>query len=130
VRLRRPGPQAKLRVGVLAVAIVALLFVSLAGEFGSGALASKGMPGLTPAVRLLPSDNNGSNNNSGGNGSFSLPSGLVTLALVGGLVFVVLLALIAGGVVALAVITSRRLRQINETLAQMNAPPKGPTPPT
>jgi len=108
---------------------VATVLLALLSGLGTAAPRGGLSSGLAPAVPLTPNDNgNGSNNNSG-NGSFQLPGGLVTLALIGGLVFVVLFALIAGGVVALAVVTSRRLREINETLAKLSAPPKGPTPP-
>jgi hypothetical protein len=37
---------------------------------------------------------------------------------------------IAVGVVALAVLVPRRLRQLNETLARTGLPPKEPKPPT
>lgn len=122
------SPRANLRLGLLALAFVAILLVALVSPLGGAPAAFRTSVPPTAAVTFHAFDN-GSNNNSGGNGSFSLPSGLVTLALVGGLVFVILLVLIAAGVLALAVLTSRRLRQINETLAQLSAPPKGPTPP-
>jgi len=111
--------------------IVAVLCLTLTGLLGGASVPRRSSSALTLAsVSNSNNNGNGSNNNSGGNGSFSLPSGLLTLALIGGLLFVVLLALIAGGVLALAVTTSRRLREINDTLSRMNPPPKGPAPPT
>ncbi|MCI4346675.1 MAG: hypothetical protein L3K07_08010 [Thermoplasmata archaeon] len=77
---------------------------------------------------------NGSGNNNGGNskgnGSLSLPAGLLQLALIFGAVFLVSMLLIAAGTIATAVVLSRRLRQINETLAKSNAAPKDAKPPT
>jgi hypothetical protein len=81
-------------------------------------------------------NNNNGNNNSGsnsgnskGNGSLSLPSGLLQLGIIFGAVFLVSMLLIAAGTIATAVLVSRRLRQINETLAKANAPSKDPKPP-
>lgn len=82
------------------------------------------------------SGNNNGNNNSGsgngnskGNGSLSLPSGLLQLGIIFGAVFLVSMLLIAAGTIATAVLVSRRLRQINETLAKANRAPKDPKPP-
>ena len=75
-------------------------------------------------------NNSNNNNNGGGNGSLSLPGGLLQLAVIAGLVFFAALFLIAGGMIAAAVLLSRRLRQVNETLTKLLPPPKGPTPPT
>ncbi|MCI4342030.1 MAG: hypothetical protein L3K11_06655, partial [Thermoplasmata archaeon] len=81
------------------------------------------------------SGNGNNNNNSGssggkGNGSLSLPSGLQQLALIFGAVFLVAMLIIAAGTMATAVVVSRRLRQINETLAKVNALSKDAKPPT
>jgi hypothetical protein len=75
---------------------------------------------------------NGSNNNSGGsgNGSFSLPSGLYTIALFGGVAFLGALVAIAAGTIATAAMVSRGLRQVNETLQKLIPPPDKPKPPT
>jgi len=110
--------------------IAAVLCLTLTGLLGGASVPGRSSSALTLASVSNSNNNGNGSNNSGGNGSFSLPSGLLTLALIGGLLFVVLLALIAGGVLALAVTTSRRLREINDTLSRMNPPPKGPAPPT
>jgi hypothetical protein len=75
------------------------------------------------------SNGNNNGNGSGGGGSLALPSGLEELVLIIGLVFVGAMIAIAAGTIATAAIVSRRLRQINETLAKMNLPPKEPKPP-
>ncbi|MGP8072677.1 MAG: hypothetical protein ACLPZM_06065 [Thermoplasmata archaeon] len=46
------------------------------------------------------------------------------------LVFMGTMVAIAAGVVAIAVLVPRRLRQLNETLAKTGLPPKEPKPPT
>jgi hypothetical protein len=76
---------------------------------------------------------NGSNNNNnggGGNGSFSFPSGLFTIALFGGIAFLGALVAIAAGTIATAVMVSRRLRAVNETLQKLIPPPQKPGPPS
>ncbi|HYK94066.1 MAG TPA: hypothetical protein VEY07_08530 [Thermoplasmata archaeon] len=78
-------------------------------------------------------NNNGSGNNNGGggsNGSFSLPSGLLQLVFIVAVVFLAAMVAMAAGMVATAVAVSRRLRQINETLARSGTPPKDPKAPT
>lgn len=83
--------------------------------------------GLT--VNPGSSNGGGGGNNSGGNSSgFSLPSGLFQTAILLGGVVLVSLVLIAAGTIATAVVLSRRLRQINETLARLK-PPEPPKPP-
>jgi hypothetical protein len=73
-------------------------------------------------------DGNGNNSNSGNNSLGSLiPSGFLTIGLILVLVFMGALIAIAVGVVALAVLVPRRLRQLNETLAKSGMPPKPPT---
>jgi hypothetical protein len=68
-------------------------------------------------------------NSNGSNGSgFSLPSGLFQTAILLGAVLLVSLVLIAAGTIATAVVLSRRLRQINETLAKQKTP-EAPKPP-
>jgi hypothetical protein len=74
-------------------------------------------------------NNNGNGNGSGSGGSFSFPSGLQQLVFLIGLVFLATMVAIAAGTIATAAIVSRRLRQINETLAKMGLPPKDPKPP-
>ena len=74
-------------------------------------------------------NNNNNGNGSGNGGSLSLPTGLEQLVLLIGLVFLGTMVAIAAGTIATAAMVSRRLRQINETLAKMGLPPKEPKPP-
>lgn len=74
--------------------------------------------------------NSNNNNNGSGGGSLAIPSGLEQIALIVALVFLGTMIAIAAGTIATAVVVSRRLRQINETLAKMNLNPKEPKPPT
>jgi hypothetical protein len=74
-------------------------------------------------------NNNGNGNGSGSGGGLTLPSGLESLVLVIGLVFLGTMIAIAAGTIATAALVSRRLRQINETLAKLSLPPKEPKPP-
>lgn len=76
---------------------------------------------------------NGSGSNNGGDGNTSLgsliPSGFLEVGLIVALVFIGSVVAIAAGVVAMAVLVPRRLRQLNETLAKSGLPPKEPKPP-
>jgi len=77
---------------------------------------------------------NGNNSNNGGNGNTSLssllPGGFLEIGIILVLVFMGAVVAIAAGVVAIAVLVPRRLRQLNETLAKSGLPPKEPKPPT
>jgi hypothetical protein len=59
----------------------------------------------------------GSNNGGGSNSSFQLPSSLLSMLLIFGLVFLGAIVALAAGVIATAVLVSRRLRQLTETMA-------------
>jgi hypothetical protein len=77
------------------------------------------------------SNGNGSgngNNNNGSKGGLSLPGGLLYLVTIFGIVFLGAVVAIAAGVIATAVVLSRRIRQVNETLAaqQKSMPPSKP----
>ncbi|MGA8663543.1 MAG: hypothetical protein WB809_00510 [Thermoplasmata archaeon] len=76
---------------------------------------------------------NGNNSNNGGNGNTSLssllPGGFLEIGIILVLVFMGAIVAIAAGVVAMAVLVPRRLRQLNETLAKSGLPPKEPKPP-
>jgi hypothetical protein len=74
---------------------------------------------------------NGNNSNNGNNSLSSLiPSSFLTIGLILVVVFMGAIVAIAAGVVALAVLVPRRLRQLNENLAKAGLPPKEPKPPT
>ena len=95
--------------------------------------SASGSATLTVTSNNNNNNGNGSNNNnngSGGNGSFSLPGGLLQIALFGGIAFLGALVAIAAGTIATAVMVSRRLRQVNETLQKLVPPPEKPKPPT
>jgi len=76
---------------------------------------------------------NGNNSNNGGNGNTSLssllPGGFLEIGIILVLVFMGAVVAIAAGVVTMAVLVPRRLRQLNETLAKSGLPPKEPKPP-
>jgi len=74
---------------------------------------------------------NGSNNGGGGNNSLGslIPSGFLTIGIILVVALMGAIIAIAAGVVALAVLVPRRLRQLNETLAKSGLPPKDPKPP-
>jgi hypothetical protein len=94
---------------------------------------SKASSTATLTVTSNGNNNNGNgsnNNNGGGNGSFSFPSGLLTIALFGGVAFLGALVAIAAGTISSAVMVSRRLRQVNETLQKLIPPSDKPKPPT
>lgn len=75
--------------------------------------------------------NNGGSGNNNGNGSngFSLPSGLLQVGLIVAIVFLASMVALAAGMIATAAMLSRRLRQLNETMAKANLPPKEPKSP-
>jgi uncharacterized membrane protein YgcG len=74
--------------------------------------------------------NNGGSGGSGGGGNgssgFSLPSGLLQVALLLSLAFIGSMVALAAGMVATAVILSRRLRQLKEVLERTGPPPSSP----
>jgi hypothetical protein len=113
-------------------------------ESGSFSVNLDVVDSSTPAFRAsnvadlnVASNNNGNNNNnnngngngSGSGGGLTLPTGLESLVLVIGLVFLGTMIAIAAGTIATAAVVSRRLRQINETLAKLSLPPREPKPP-
>ncbi|HKS59703.1 MAG TPA: hypothetical protein VJS68_02870 [Thermoplasmata archaeon] len=69
---------------------------------------------------------NGNGNNSGN--PFSFPSGLLTLVTIFGAIFLGSLVALAAGVIATAVMVSRRLRQLTEAMKLQSAPPTGDKP--
>lgn len=80
-------------------------------------------------VNPSSSGGGGSSGNNTGNGSgLNLPAGLFQVALLFGIVVLASIIAIAAGTIAIAVSVSRRLRQINETLAKMQSleAPKSP----
>jgi hypothetical protein len=88
------------------------------------------------STSLTVNSNSGNGNGSGGNGkggsnsSSILPSGLLTILTYFVLIFMATMVIIAAGVLAIAVSVSRRLRQLNETLARTaRAPNEGKPPP-
>jgi len=88
----------------------------------------------TASMNVRSSGNgNGNNSNNGGNGNTSLssllPGGFLEIGIILVLVFMGAVVAIAAGVVAMAVLVPRRLRQLNETLAKSGLPPKEPKPP-
>ena len=75
--------------------------------------------------------NNGSGSGSGnGSGGFSLPEGLVTTLFTFALVFFAGLFALAGGVIVMAVVISRRLRQLTEAMKPPELTPPESKPPS
>jgi len=75
--------------------------------------------------------NNGSSSGNGsGSGGFSLPAGLVTTLFTFALVFFAGLFALAAGVIAMAVLISRRLRQLTEAMKPREPAPPESKPPT
>ena len=64
--------------------------------------------------------NGGGNNGGGSNNSFQLPSTLLTMLMLFGIVFLGAIVALAAGVIATAVLVTRRLRQLTETMAKAN----------
>ncbi|MCI4343159.1 MAG: hypothetical protein L3J92_03465 [Thermoplasmata archaeon] len=98
--------------------------------------SASGMTGLTVMSNGNGNHNgsgNGSGSNNGGGGNTSLgsliPSGFLEIGLIVALVVIGSVVAIAAGVIAMAVLVPRRLRQLNETLAKSGLPPKEPKPP-
>ena len=80
-------------------------------------------------VNPSSSGGSGSSGNNTGNGSgLNLPAGLFQVALLFGIVVLASIVAIAAGTIAIAISVSRRLRQINETLAKMQPPEVPKTP--
>jgi hypothetical protein len=81
-------------------------------------------------LTVNPSNGNGnegnSNSNSSNNSGFQLPAQLVTLALIFGGILVISLVILAAGVLATAILVSRRLRQLAEVMEKSNSPPTVP----
>jgi hypothetical protein len=77
------------------------------------------------------SGSNGSNGSSGGgdNGGFQIPSTLITMLMLFGIVFLASIVALAAGMIAVAVLVSRRLRQLTETMAKVNTQPSVAKPP-
>jgi hypothetical protein len=87
---------------------------------------------LNVATSNSENGNGNGNNSSNGNNSLGslIPSGFLAIALIIVLALIGAIIAIAAGVVALAVLVPRRLRQLNETLAKCGLPPQEPKPPT
>jgi hypothetical protein len=77
------------------------------------------------------SGSNGGNGSSGGgnNGGFSIPSTLITMLMLFGIVFLASIVALAAGMIAVAVLVSRRLRQLTETMAKVSSPATQAKPP-
>jgi hypothetical protein len=77
------------------------------------------------------SGSNGGNGSSGGgsNGGFQIPSTLVTMLMLFGIVFLASIVALAAGMIAVAVLVSRRLRQLTETMAKVNSQSSATRPP-
>ncbi|MCI4371274.1 MAG: hypothetical protein L3J78_01350 [Thermoplasmata archaeon] len=75
--------------------------------------------------------NRSGSGNGTGSGSFSLPPELITMMFTLAIVFFAGLFALAGGVIAMAVLISRRLRQLTEAMAPSEkAPKESEKPPT
>jgi hypothetical protein len=124
------------RSGALAVAAALLILLAalVAISFGAPPLAAR----ASQPASLNVANGNGGNGNGSGNNSNSgnnslgslIPSGFLTIGLILVLVYMGAIIAIAVGVVALAVLVPRRLRQLSETLANAGLPPKESKPPT
>jgi uncharacterized membrane protein YgcG len=77
------------------------------------------------------SGSNGGNGSSGGgnNGGFQIPSTLITMLMLFGIVFLASIVALAAGMIAVAVLVSRRLRQLTETMAKVNTQSSAAKPP-
>ena len=73
---------------------------------------------------------NGNGNGTGSSGGFSLPPELMSMMLLFGAVFIGAIVALAAGVIVMAVLLSRRLRQLNETMSRSSPPPGEEKPPT
>jgi hypothetical protein len=100
------------------------------------ALDSAAPPNRASQTASLSVNSNTGNGSGGGNhggssnSSSILPSGLLTILTYVILVFIATMVIIAAGVVAIAVMLSRRLRQLNETMAQTTRPSNPGKPPS
>ena len=74
--------------------------------------------------------NGSSSGNGSGSGGFTLPEGLVTTLFTFALVFFAGLFALAAGVIAMAVLISRRLRQLTEAMKPREPAPPESKPPT
>ncbi|MCI4347495.1 MAG: hypothetical protein L3J97_02605 [Thermoplasmata archaeon] len=88
---------------------------------------------VSSSATLQVNSNNGNGNSNGsgksnGSGGFSLPSGLFGVLTIFAVVFLGAMIAVAAGVIAVAVSVSRRLRQINETLAAQSSTRINPPP--
>jgi uncharacterized membrane protein YgcG len=74
---------------------------------------------------------NGGNGSTGGgsNGGFQIPSTLITMLMLFGIVFLASIVALAAGMIAVAVLVSRRLRQLTETMAKVNTQSSAAKPP-
>jgi hypothetical protein len=95
----------------------------------SGSPAARVSATATLQVNSNGNGNSGGSGKSNGSGGLSLPSGLFGLLTIFAAVFLGTMVAIAAGVIAIAVSVSRRLRQINETLAAQMKPPADVRPP-
>ena len=92
---------------------------------------SAGTRGSASATLTVNTSGNGGNGNGNGTGSggFSLPTDLITMLTLFGALFVGAIVALAAGVIVMTVLMSRRLRQLNETLAKANQPSTEEKPP-
>jgi len=103
------------------------------------AIDSSGSQGSTVSTLTVNTGSGGCTTNCGGNngsgsgsgsGGFSLPEGLVTTLFTFALVFFAGLFALAGGVIAMAVLISRRLRQLTEAMKPPELAPPESKPPS
>jgi hypothetical protein len=140
-----PASAALLIVGLLALSGVALGISGIGlGAPGANTLAgpttqhltisdaeavtiqgSNGPSFIVNSAYVAPADNGNGNNSSS---PISIPSNLVTFAIILGAVFVISMILIAVGTIVSAVLIPRRLRQLAEVMAKANSPPTSDKP--
>ncbi len=97
----------------------------------SAAPANRASASAPLTVNSIGNGNGNPNGSSKSNssGSFNFPSGLFSLLTVFVFVFLGAMVALAAGVIAVAVSVSRRLRQLNDTIAaQQKSPPEGKPP--
>lgn len=73
-------------------------------------------------VRSSSSGGGGGGTGNNSSGGFQLPTGLLSTAILFGAVFLFAFVALAAGVVAMAILIPRRLRQLNETLGRQGTP--------
>jgi hypothetical protein len=98
---------------------------------------SAGNQGTGGAMLIVNSGGGGGNGNGNGSGSgngsssgFSLPAGLISTLVLFGSIFIGAMVALAAGVIATAVLVSRGLRRLNETMKKTEEPPSSGKPPS